>query len=281
MKISLQLGTMLSIIQSYNKQIERVERGFPMRSQRIDKIEEYIYEHKTVTMDQLCEVFGVSKNTIRRDINEIVAGGNVKKIYGGVSVQTNQGLVPFEERSVKDLLAKQRIAAKAAELVEDGDIIFIDSGTTTKHMIDYIKDKQNLTILTNNLEIIVNAVPFENIEVISLSGSLNRKTLSFTGPSAANVLQGYNISKAFMATTGLTIENGITNSSPLEYDVKNIVVGRSREVYLLADSSKFGVVSLRTYCNLDQIDILVSDKQAPKEFEDFFTENNKQILIAK
>lgn len=251
-----------------------------MRSQRITKIEEYIHENKTVTMDRLCEVFGVSKNTIRRDISEIVTRGNIKKIYGGVSVQTNQGLVPFEERNVKNLLGKQQIASKAAELVEDGDIIFIDSGTTTRHMIDYISDKQNLTILTNNLEIIVHAVPFENIEVISLPGTLNRKTLSFTIQSASNVLQGYNISKAFMACTGISIENGVTNSSPLEYDIKNVVVQRSQEVYLLADSSKFGVVSLMTYCNLDQIDIVVSDKAPEKDFEEFFIQNNHKILIA-
>ena len=251
-----------------------------MRSQRIEKIEQYIEEHKTVKMDKLCEVFGVSKNTIRRDINEIVKKGNVEKIYGGVSFRANGRLIPFEERNIKEAPGKQRIASKAAELVEDGDIIFIDSGTTTKHMINDIKNRKDLTIITNSLQIIVDALPFENIEVISLSGRINRKTLSFTGQSALEVLQSYNISKAFMAATGVSIEHGVTNSSPLEYDLKSGVVQRSQEVYLLVDNSKFDTVSLMTYCKLDQINVLVTDKKPKKEFEAFFNNNNHKILIA-
>lgn len=251
-----------------------------MRSQRIEKIEAYIEEHKTVKMDTLCEVFGVSKNTIRRDINEIVKKGNIEKIYGGVSLRTNGGLIPFEERNIKETQNKQRIATKAAELVEDGDIIFIDSGTTTKHIINEIKDRKDLTIITNSLQIIVDALPFDNIEVISLSGRINRKTLSFTGQSALDVLQNYNISKAFMAATGISVDHGVTNSSPLEYELKSGVVQRSQEVYLLIDSSKFGTVSLMTYCKLEEIDILVTDKKPKKEYEIFFDKNNKKILIA-
>ncbi len=252
-----------------------------MRSQRIEKIEQYITEHKTVKMDTLCEVFGVSKNTIRRDINEIVKKGNIKKIYGGVSVKKSRELIPFNERDVQDSSSKKKIAAKAAELVEDGDIIFIDSGTTTRHMMEYIKDKKNLTILTNNLEVIVQAIPYENIEIISLSGRLSRKTLSFIGESAADVLRGYNISKAFMASAGISIDNGVTNSSPLEYNIKNIVVQRSQEIYLLIDSSKFGMVSLMTYCDLDKVDVLVSDKMPPDDIQEYFIKNSQEILIAK
>jgi Transcriptional regulators of sugar metabolism len=251
-----------------------------MRLRRIEEIQNYIYENKKVSLDELCEKFGVSKNTIRRDIEEIVAGGNIKKIYGGVCVQPDKELISFDERNIKGQLPKQIIAAKAAELVEDGDIIFIDSGTTTSHIIDHIRDKQNITIITNNLEIIVRAVPYDNINVISLSGALNRKTLSFTGQSAVNVLQGYNISKAFMASTGISIENGVTNFSPLECEIKQVAVQRSRQVYLLVDSSKFGVVSLMTYCSLDKINALITDKNPPANIADFFAEHNHKILIA-
>lgn len=252
-----------------------------MRSRRIEEIESYIYENKTVTLDQLCETFGVSKNTIRRDIEEIISRGNIKKIYGGVCVQQNKELVSFDERNIKNLLPKQRIAAKAAELVEDGDIIFIDSGTTTNHMIDFIKDKQNLTILTNNLEIIIRAIPYDNIQVISLSGTLNRKTLSFTGQSTAGVLQGYNISKAFMSSTGITIENGVTNFSPLECEIKRVAVKRSKQVCLLIDHTKFGVVSLMTYCDLEQVNVLITETPPPKSFVDFFTEHDQKILLVE
>jgi DeoR family myo-inositol catabolism operon transcriptional repressor len=246
----------------------------------MEEISAYIYEQKTVTLDKLCQRFGVSKNTIRRDINELITYGNIKKIYGGVTVQPIKELVSFDERNVRKWAAKQRISAKAAELVEDGDIIFIDSGTTTSHLIDYIKDRKNLTVITNSLEIIIRAIPYENINLISLSGTLNRKTLSFTGYSAVNVLCGYNISKAFMAATGISVSNGASNSSPLEYEIKHTAVQRSRQVYLLADSCKFNVISLMTYCKLEEIDILVTDEEPPAEFTEVFTENRHKILIA-
>ena len=194
-----------------------------MRPKRIEEIKDYIYENKTVTLDQICENFDISKSTIRRDLNEILENSDIKKIYGGVTVLSKKELTSFEERNISNLKIKERIAATAAELVEDGDIIFIDSGTTTLRIIDSIITKKDLTILTNNVEIILRAIPYDNLNIISLSGTLNRKTLSFTGSSAAQVLQSYNISKAFMATTGFSIVSGVTNSSPMESDIKRMI----------------------------------------------------------
>jgi len=171
------------------------------------------------------------------------------------------------------------IAIKASELVEDGDIIFVDSGTTTSHMVDSIKDKHNLTILTNNLELMIRAIPYENIHIISLSGTLNRRTLSFAGQSAVNILENYNISKAFMASTGISIENGVTNSSMQEYEIKQTAVQRSKQVYLLADSSKFDVVSLMTYCDLKKINLLVTDSRPPQKFYDLFHSYSHKIIL--
>ena len=251
-----------------------------MRSKRIEEIRQYLYLHKTVTLDQLCEEFGVSKNTIRRDIEELLADRNIRKIYGGVTVEMKKDLVSFSERNITNLLAKQRIAAKASELVEDGDIIFLDSGTTTFHMIDHLKERQNLTILTNNLEVIMRAIPYDNIRVVSLSGVLNRQTLSFTGYSAAQVLQNYNISKAFMGTTGISVKNGLTNSSPMEFDIKNTAVKRSRQVFLLADFHKFDMVSLMTYCKIEDLDALITDEMPLSPMREYFEEHDIGILLA-
>ena len=190
-------------------------------------------------------------------------------------------LTSFEERNISNLNIKERIAAAAAELVEDGDIIFIDSGTTTLPIIDFISTKKDLTILTNNVEIIIQAIKYDNLNVISLSGTLNRKTLSFTGPSAAQVLQTYNISKAFMATTGFSVVGGATNSSPMESDIKRTAVQRSQQVYLLADSSKCGVISLITYCNLSKIDVLVTETSPSKDVCNLIQDHGGKILLAK
>ena len=260
-----------------------------MRSKRIEKIRDYIYLNKTVTLDRICEQFDISKSTLRRDLEEILQSGDIKKIYGGVTVlpQTcalpisQRQLISFKERNIANPEAKRKIASAAADLVKEGDIIFLDSGTTTLPVIDFITKKKRVTILTNNVEIILRAIPYENINIISLSGTLSRKTLSFTGATAEQVLQHYNISKAFMATTGFSVSNGVTNSSPVESEIKRTAVQRSQHVYLLADSSKFNAVSLVTYCDLNQIDLLITEKEPTSDIRDYLEQNGKQILIAQ
>lgn len=249
-----------------------------MRSQRLDHIKNYINENKTVTWDELCSVFQVSKNTIRRDIDELASGGDVKKIYGGVTVEGISPTVSFAERNISNLFAKQSIAKKAAELVSDNEIIFIDSGTTTLHMIEHIKDLDNLTILTNSVEVIVKCIPYPNINIISLSGTLNRRTLSFTGSSAAEVLGQYNISKAFMAATGISVNSGATNSSPLETEIKRTALLKSQKSYLLVDHGKFDVISLMTFSNFDDLTGIITNQLPPEALSNLLKERNCDII---
>ena len=251
-----------------------------MRSKRIEEVRNYIYENKTVSLDQICHKFNISKSTLRRDLEYILSDGDIKKIYGGVTVLPNKRLIPFEARNIANPEKKIQIAAAAAQLIENGDIIFIDSGTTTMHILEYIKDKKDITILTNNVMTILQAISYEDINIITLSGTLNRKTLSFTDNYGAQILQNYNISKAFMATAGFSIANGVTNSSPSEAALKHMAVERSQSVYLLADSSKCGDVSLITYCGLEQVDMLITDSEPVPEIREFMEKNGQKILIA-
>lgn len=244
-------------------------------------IENYIIQNNSVTLDQICMAFNVSKSTLRRDLEEILKNKDIKKIYGGVAFKPQKPLISFEKRNIVNINSKKLIASKAAEFVQDGDIIFIDSGTTTLQMFEGLIGKNNITILTNNLEFIFFVLPYDNISVISLSGTLNRKTSSFTGSMAADVLSGYNISKAFMATTGFSPENGVTNSSPTESNIKQVAVNRSQQVFLLADKTKFNAFSLITYCGLDKIDMLITDMQPPSNLERALAQNNVSVTVCK
>lgn len=255
-----------------------------MRAERIDSIIEFIYKNKNVTLDQICDNFNISKSTIRRDLSEILKDTNLKKTYGGITLKNKWGnkkyLTSFSERNIENADKKLAISKKAANIVEDNDIIFIDSGTTTFYMVDYLENVNNLTILTNNLEVIFRAVKYKNINLISLSGALSRETLSFVGATSIPTIKNFNISKAFMATTGFSITNGVTNSSPLESDIKRTVISKSSKIILLADSSKFNSVSLMTYCNLEDIDILVTDKMPDKNISNYLYNNKISIEIS-
>lgn len=246
-----------------------------MKIDRLAEVEQYITANQTVTLDKLCEVFNISKNTIRRDINDLVNSGSVKKIYGGVTA-IKKTVVPYEERDIKNKAEKLAIARAAAEKVQDGDVIYVDSGTTAPNMVKYLKGK-NITILTESLNTILNALPLSELKVIVLGGSLIRETNSFRTMNMETI-KAFNINKAFMATTGLSISNGITNSSPLEYEIKKEIVSKSDKIYLLADHSKLGVSSLLTYCKLQEINCLITDKMPSEEFLSFFDGNQIECI---
>ena len=251
-----------------------------MRTQRLEKIENFVYHYQAVTLDQLCDAFKVSKNTIRRDIDEIVKGKKIEKTYGGVRVAKEGITLPsFGDRPVQNLDLKNRIARTACDYVKDGDIIFIDSGTTTCHMIEGLQNKQ-VTVLTNNLEFLIQAVPYTGLQVFSLSGELDRSTLSFTGPHTLEVLKSYNISKAFMAATGISTDAEVSNTVPAESVVKKLAIARSQEVYLLLDSSKFNQTSMVTYSSFSNFDALITDKQPTGDLLISLQKNDVEIVLA-
>ncbi|MDR4949442.1 DeoR/GlpR family DNA-binding transcription regulator [Neobacillus cucumis] len=250
-----------------------------IKEKRIKKIHDYVNEHQSASLDELVEVFDVSKNTIRRDVQELVDRGDLKKVYGGVSV-AHKKLESFQDRQVRNQQQKVLISEKASSFVEDGDFIFIDSGTTTIEMFNYLKDK-NLTIFTNSIDFIVRALPFENLNVISVGGMLDRKTNSFVNPRNMDLFKDYNIKKAFMASTGISLANGVTNASPLESELKKTIVNRSSEVYLLIDHDKFDKYGLMTFCGLNEIDVLITDRRPDDTYQDYAKNNQIQLVIAE
>lgn len=251
-----------------------------IRSQRLESVKQYINEYKTVTWDELCNEFAVSKNTMRRDVDELASHGYVKKIYGGVTVTEIPQTVSFQERNISNLDKKRKIGKKAATLVNSGEIIFIDSGTTTLHIVDYIKDLDNLTILTNSIEVIIKCIPYDNINLISLSGTLNRKTLSFTGSNTVEILRRYNISRSFLAATGVSVNSGATNSSSLETEIKQTAILKSQSNYLLVDQNKFNVVSLMTFSDFTDLDAIITDALPASSLEKALKERNCDILLS-
>ncbi|WP_160722657.1 DeoR/GlpR family DNA-binding transcription regulator [Bacillus sp. USDA818B3_A] len=250
-----------------------------IKEKRIKKIYDYVIEHQSASLDELVEVFDVSKNTIRRDVQELVDRGDLKKVYGGVS-SVHKKLESFKDRQIRNQEQKVLISEIASSYVEDGDFIFIDSGTTTIEMFGFLKEK-NLTVFTNSIDFIVRALPYENLNVISVGGMLERKTNSFVNPRNMELFKDYNIKKAFMASTGISLVNGVTNASPLESELKKTIVNRSSEVYLLADHDKFDKYGLMTYCGLHEIDFLITDQLPDDSYQEYAKNNQIQLVIAE
>lgn len=252
-----------------------------MKSFRLRRMEQYILEKENVSMEELCTEFDVSMNTVRMDVAALVKKGSIKKVYGGVCSNHQSGLVPFEERKMTNSEMKKSICRVAAGLVEDGDIIYVDSGTTTMYLIDYLDKHKNVTVLTNNLNVIMRAVPYENIQVICLPGILERKTNSFVSAETGKILARYNIKKAIFAATGVTENGDVTNSSSLEYEIKREAMKNSQKKYLLLDSSKYGRSALLTFAHIEEMDRVIVDEEMADGLLDLCKKYNVKLERAK
>ena len=227
-----------------------------MKVSRLNSIEQYVISRETVSIDELCEVFGVSKNTIRRDLNELEMRGHITKVYGGVTATVPSGAVPTPIRSSLNTVDKSLIGRLAAEEVEDGDTIFIDSGTTTLCLLRFLVAKKR---------------------IISLGGIYSPTTDSFVGLSAIEALSSMRINKAFMGATGVSLTAGMTNTTFLEAEIKRAVVHRADSIYGMADSSKIGREAIVTFCHLKDLTAFITDREPPKEYVDLCHQENVKL----
>lgn len=252
-----------------------------MRSRRLQEMETYLLRRGSVTMEEMKERFGVSMNTVRRDAAQLVFSGAAEKVYGGLKAARNASvLVPYENRLQSLSAVKRAICVSASDMVRDGDIIFIDSGTTAVHLIDMLEDR-SITVITNNVEVEVRALGMPNIRLIMVPGELHRKTRSITGEDSARYLSRYNTKFAFMAATGVSQTGGVTNSSPMEYEIKREAVSHTEHAVLLVTGGKFGVASLMTYAPLDRFGTVITDKSAPPEWVERMVRQGIDVRIAE
>jgi DeoR family myo-inositol catabolism operon transcriptional repressor len=219
----------------------------------------------------------VSKNTIRRDLNDLEERGHITKVYGGVTAVPSAGAVPVPVRSEMNLTDKNLIGRLAADLVEDGDTIFIDSGTTAVCMLRFLGGRRRITVITHSLGTMAEAAKYDNLSIISLGGIYNPVTDSFVGVSTFESLSSLRIQKAFMAATGVSIENGMMNTTFLEAEIKRAAVGRADHVCLMADASKLDKEAVLSFCRLKDLDAFITDRRPPEKYMEYLTEHNVRI----
>lgn len=251
-----------------------------MKTFRIRQMQQYIQEHEFVSMEELRDTFKISMNTVRMDVAQLVEKGTIRKVYGGVCSNQTGNVIPYEERQEKNLEGKQAVGRTAASLVEDGDIIYIDSGTTTRYMVDYLNECKNVIVLTNSLDVINRAVVLPELNVICLPGTLERRTKSFVSADTVRTMEKYNIKKAFMASSGIAENGSVTNSSPLEYEIKKAALAFSKEVHLLIDSSKYGKSALLNYANISEMSKVIVDHNVGQGLLQLCEKNNVEVMLA-
>lgn len=252
-----------------------------MRDLRLQEMERAIREAGTLSMEELCQRFGISMHTARRDVAELERLGVAEKVYGGVTApeHTRQLLPSFQDRTAHQADQKRECCRAAAALVKDHEVIFVDSGTTMSPLVDFLAERKDLTIVTHNLNLLRYALPYEQLQVIVLPGRLRRKSLSLTGTETAAYLRKFNIQKAFMATTGTT-EYTVTNSFSNEFEIKQTAMEIAQERILLITVDKFGHPGVMNYAKFSDFQTIITDRIPEEPWRSSLRESGARVLIA-
>ncbi len=241
---------------------ENAESGLlAVERQRI--ILEILEREGVVRNNELKDLLSVSTATIRSDLRELEKAGVCEIVWGGaVSKRFPVGDYGsrLQERSKLHPEAKRRIGARAAQLVEVGQTIIVDAGTTTVELVHHLsRDLEYLRIVTPALNVAAAAAQFPNVELFMTGGVLRHLTRSLIGPQVLRALELFNADWVFLASGGFSIEHGVTTSNMLEVEVKRTMVQRAARVALMADSSKFGQVRSLTVIPMSEVNVLITD----------------------
>ncbi|WP_020618060.1 DeoR/GlpR family DNA-binding transcription regulator [Paenibacillus daejeonensis] len=243
----------------------------------------WVNEKKKVLVPDLITRFNVSPATIRGDLRDLEAAGLIKRTHGG-AIPSDYGKVGFEadhqSKHVSDLKEKREIAQTAAKLIDDGDIIILDTGTTTLELARLLRDRRNLTVIVNDLEIARCLEPYEGVQVVLIGGSLRKSFHCTVGPFATNMLAELNVDKVFLGTNAFSATKGCTTPDIHQAELKKMMVQVATQTFVLCDSSKLGKNSFVQFAAPEQIDLLITDSRITPEQSAELNEADIELTLA-
>jgi DeoR family fructose operon transcriptional repressor len=223
---------------------------------------------------------GTSLASIRRDLADLERSGLLKRTHGGAISNDLVALEPsLAEKEDQYQAEKAAIGVTAASLVQPGDTIFLDAGSTTRQIARELRRHRNLTVVTNALSV-ATELAASDLEIILTGGQLRRGVLSQVGPIAEQAIAGLHVDKLFLAANGVDLAKGITTPNLIEARTKRTMVDSAREVILVADHSKFGRVTLGRVCGLERLDAIVTDEGLPHRFVAAFAARKLTLHVA-
>jgi len=245
------------------------------------RVYELIREDGSARVSQLAELFGVSEQTIRTDLERLEREGLVIRDHGGAYLRGIDALVRTQTLGhSENAEAKERIGRRAAQFVRDGDTLILDSGSTVTELARSLLDRRALHVVTNalNIALLLGSEPSSTIHVTG--GEFKAPTLSLTGEQAAAIFQTVFVGKLFLAAAGLSFEAGLTYPGLSDLPVKRAMIKAAKSVYLLADSSKIGKTAFATLGHLSSVDVLVTDGGVRAEDRRRFEEIGVEVVVA-
>lgn len=233
-----------------------------------------------VKVRELAERFDVSLETIRRDLDFLEKKHYLKKVYGGaILLEKDISSLKFTEREKEHTNEKTEIAKLAVKYIVEKDIISMNGGTTNLEIAKELKNKfTDLTIITNSLSIANTLLGNENIKIILIGGILSHKENSLFGSVSHDIIKKFNSTKTFLSVGGIDLNNGITDFILEEIEIQKIMIENTKEVIIVADSSKFEKVSLAKIIDFEKINFIITDSGLNKDILDKYSKNGIRII---
>jgi DeoR family fructose operon transcriptional repressor len=232
--------------------------------QRRNDLRALIRDNGVIRVENLCRQLRVSAATVRRDLDQLERSGVIRRVHGGaVSVESRLDEPVFEDKTSLAVREKRRIAEAALTLIEAGDTVYLDGGSTVLELARLLRDRTNLTVVTNSLRA-AEELAGRGPRLIVIGGELRRLSQTLVGPLTRLVLEGLHLDRAFMGTIGFALKEGLTTTDPSEAFTKEAVMRQARQVIVLADSSKAGKVSFASAGCWESIHVLITDKQVDR-----------------
>ena len=255
-----------------------------LASERQRKILEEIRKRGASTISELSKDFSVSEMTIRRDLGRLEQEGLIKRTYGGaLSLELAAFEPTFQEKDVINIEEKRRIGAAAVSIVNQGDTIFLTTGTTAMQIVkNLVKSKSviNLTVVTNSLNNAYELCKLDSIRLFVIGGEVRKRSYAMIMPQIEESLKGIYIDKFFLGVNGLSYEYGLTIPNPLEAQLCRLVIQKSRETIVVADHSKFGEVAFAHIANLNEIDKIITNSAVDQRYIDQLKDKGIEVILA-
>ena len=256
------------------------------REERLRLIMEIIYDKKKVFVKGLAGKFGRSVSSIRLDLSELESRGLINRTHGGAILNEsignhyikNKSLIRLRDETNK--AEKERIGKAVLDLIHDGDSIMIDGGSTTYYVAKYLKEKHGLTIITTSYHLFPILLEIQDAKIFLTGGLVYREYEDLIGDIPIDTIRRFNPDCVIIGIDGVSLDHGLTITVPPVAAIKRNMVEVGKKIIAVADSSKFGNVSLLHIADLSNIHTIVSDTGVPEKFIQAIEGSGVELILA-
>lgn len=236
---------------------------------------------RNVTVQELIDRFKVSDMTIRRDLAYLEELGFIKRVHGGaIYIEGGEEEdIPISVREDMDKHLKQRISRKAMSIIQEGDSILLDAGSSTLEIARELLSRKNITVITNGINISQLLTKNQDIQIIMACGEVRHSTQSMVGPATIDFLKTFQVEHAFIGCSGISFERGLTNSNMAEGAVKRTMMEIANNVCVVADHTKFERNTFNRFASLDDVDKIITTKELDVKIVNHFKDVHKPEIL--